>query len=96
MSSSPHKPYCAHNLLCCRWLLPLTSAATSPCSSAAKRGPFGEASRLLYQFKTPEDLAKWTPYSDGELGGRSTAALTAADEPAVCLHREVSGSIGCR
>lgn len=55
--------------------------ATPP--PAAKHGPFGEGSRLLFQFKTAEDLARWNPFSDAELGGCSTAALAPADEPQV-------------
>lgn len=51
---------------------------------AARRGPFGESSRMLFQFKTPEDLAQWSTFSDGELGGKSTADLKLADEPQVC------------
>lgn len=52
----------------------------SPPPHAARRGPYGEASRLLFQFKTPEDLERWAPFSDAELGGQSTAALTAAPD----------------
>ncbi|KAI3426304.1 hypothetical protein D9Q98_008677 [Chlorella vulgaris] len=47
----------------------------------AQRGPYGEASRMLYQFKVPEDLDQWTAFSDSEVGGQSTAALQAAEEP---------------
>ncbi|PRW44841.1 putative complex I intermediate-associated 30 [Chlorella sorokiniana] len=48
----------------------------------AKHGPYGGASSLLlFQFKSAEDLAKWSPFSDAELGGHSSAALTLADEP---------------
>lgn len=46
-----------------------------------RRGPFGESSRLLFQFKTPEDLEQWSTFSDAELGGNSTAQLALAEEP---------------
>jgi hypothetical protein len=36
---------------------------------------------MLYQFKAPEDLDQWTAFSDSEVGGQSTAALQAAEEP---------------
>ncbi|KAL4448351.1 hypothetical protein ABPG75_005570 [Micractinium tetrahymenae] len=47
----------------------------------ARRGPFGESSRLLFQFKSPEDLAQWSTFSDAELGGKSTAQLALAEDP---------------
>lgn len=64
-------------------LLPAPSSPPLPCHqpSAAKQGPYGASSRLLFQFKSAEDLAKWSPFSDAELGGHSSAALTLADEP---------------
>lgn len=69
-------------------LPPPPAARTSPSPPArsppaARRGPYGEASRLLFQFKTPEDLERWAPFSDAELGGQSTAALKAAADPPV-------------
>ena len=30
---------------------------------------------MLFRFRTAEDLAQWSTFSDAELGGRSTAAL---------------------
>ncbi len=60
---------------------PLAVAAPPPPHCAAKHGPYGASSRLLFQFKSAEDLAKWTPFSDEELGGHSSAALTLAEEP---------------
>jgi hypothetical protein len=38
---------------------------------------------MLFQFKTMEDLAQWVPFADTELGGQSTSALQAAEEPQV-------------
>ena len=38
---------------------------------------------MLFQFKTVEDLAQWVPFADAELGGQSTSALQAAEEPQV-------------
>lgn len=58
----------------------------SPLPPAAQRGPYGEASRTLFQFKTAEDLAQWTSFSDAELGGKSTVALELGQEATVrCL-----------
>lgn len=60
---------------------PLAAAPPPPPNFTAKHGPYGASSRLLFQFKSAEDLVKWTPFSDEELGGHSTAALTLAEEP---------------
>ena len=33
---------------------------------------------MLFRFRSAEDLAQWSTFSDAELGGRSTAALELA------------------
>jgi hypothetical protein len=48
------------------------------------RDPHPPLERLLYSFSTPEDLARWTLYSDAEYGGATTAALAASAEFPVC------------
>ncbi|PSC70312.1 putative complex I intermediate-associated 30 [Micractinium conductrix] len=47
----------------------------------ARRGPYGESSRMLFRFVNSEDLALWSTFSDAEVGGKSTAALQPAEEP---------------
>eukprot|EP00897_Mesotaenium_endlicherianum_P001548 jgi/Mesen1/1420/ME001303S00465 len=38
------------------------------------------AEKLLFTFKTKADLARWTPYSDKEHGGQSTASTTLEEQ----------------
>lgn len=41
---------------------------------------------MLYQFRAPEDLARWELFSDEELGGKSTISLQPSEErPVRCV-----------
>eukprot|EP00887_Chlorella_sp_A99_P007396 scaffold2.g7396.t1 len=44
------------------------------------KNPWPEAQRILFRFATAEELARWEPYSDSEMGGLSTAALQLSEE----------------
>lgn len=77
----------------CRRLLHRQNLLYTVALHAVRRGPLGESSRLLFQFKTPEDLAQWSTFSDAELGGQSTAQLAAAEEPQASITFTASAHI---
>lgn len=49
----------------------------------AVQDPIPPSEKLLFRFKTPQDLATWNVFTDQEYGGQSEAAITMSDSKPV-------------